>query len=169
MSPHQLVALAVRLFAIWLFLYTIRQLIPLTYVFRTPDFELPQMMFVVFCVVLLGISVSMWVFPFTISNRIATFSPSSECAQSWTTNEVYGIGFVLLGFFLLFFGVSDAVYWIFYLIWIEDMVEGGPGLTLEQKGSITATVVELVFALVLILGSKGLAKMIHKMRYAGLD
>ena len=169
MKPNQLIALAVRLFAIWLFLFTVRQLIQMVYVFQTSGVELPQLIFIGFCLFLLALTVFMWFSPFTISKGISTIHAESIEQRNWTSDEVYGVGFVLLGTMLLFFAFSDAVYWAFYLTWYDSQAAGTREMSLEQKGAVFATALELVFAVGLIAGSKGLTKLIHRLRYGGLD
>jgi len=169
MNPNQLIALAVKLFAIWLFLYTIRQLVTITYVFQTSGFDLPQLMFVLFCILMLTITVFMWFFPFSVSKKLSTFPAEFVEEQAWTSDEVYGVGFVLIGILLLFFAFSDAVYWVYHVIWFYDQGGSSQGLGLEAKSAIFATLMELVFAIGLILGSKGLTKLIYRIRYGGLD
>lgn len=169
MKPDQLIALAVRLFAIWLFLFTVRQLVQMVVVFQTNGAEAPQLIFIGFCLFLLALTAFMWFSPFTVSKGISTFHAEPAEQQSWTSDEVYGVGFVLLGTMLLFFAISDAVYWLFYLIWIHSQAAGTRELDLDQKGAIFATALELVFAIGLILGSRGLSRLIHRFRYGGLD
>jgi len=144
-------------------------MIGLVYVFQTDDVELPVLLFVGFCILLLALTVFMWLFPFAVSKGISPYAADSHEQRNWTSNEVYGVGFVLLGTLLLFFALSDAIYWAFYLVWINSQAAGTREVDLTQKGAIVATVIELVFAIGLIVGSNGLAKMIRRLRYGGLD
>ena len=65
---------------------------------------------------------------------------------------------ILIGLFLLFYVVSDFIYWI-------TIVIANKNLHSEEIGVMVATVAEFIFATSLVLGSDGWIRVIRKLRY----
>lgn len=107
----------------------------------------------------------------------------TETVQSWLkipesvepleSPELEQIGLSILGMFLFFSSLSDLAYH-FAELWrfqdafgVNTSVESARIVLLnpEKYALMVATVVELIFALYLLVGSKGLVKVLEKLRH----
>ncbi len=85
--------------------------------------------------------------------------------QPISYNQVQFAAFTVLGIYLLFHVVSDIVYWatILFVTFRDSSVP--IQISLEQKGQMFATVIEFIFVCYLLLGTSGIIKLIHRLRY----
>lgn len=167
MKLEHVVALAVRLFAIALALYALKNGITTLPYFQEQEFEVASYLYILLMFGFLLLSIYLWFFPLTVSSRIATFEGNGVTeAASATANEIQVVGFNILGMYLLFNVVSDIVYWL--TIWFignrNNNIDITP--TASQISSMIATGVELVFAVALLLGASGITRVINKLRYS---
>ena len=85
---------------------------------------------------------------------------------STDTTPILEIGCTLLGLWLFASALSDVVQWSLY--WLIISNQGyGESVSASQIGSIIASVVELLFALWLVLGYKGVLGFIYRARLLG--
>lgn len=123
--------------------------------------------------VFLGLSVIvvllLWAYPKSIAGKLAPDEPDSAEERKWSALELYGCGFVLLGSFFLFRGVSDGIYWVMYLVALSRDNVGIIQHSYEQTFSIIVTVIEIFASVAIILGAEGITRFIFKLRYGGLD
>ena len=168
LTAEQLVALVVRLFAVGLVVYIVRVL--------SADFALYRsiglrdfVIYIPFALVLPAfVAAFLWRFPLYIARRLV--SPASQTAShaDMSVLTLYTIGFVLLGFYLLFWTISDTVYWVSLLQFADDWDEyGGYVIGVEQTAAMVATVVEFALSLFLIFGGRLIARWFTKVRYSG--
>ncbi len=66
--------------------------------------------------------------------------------------------------YLLFYVISDGVFWIAFTLYSGEEKMYSPLKALENKASIVATFVELAIALYLIFGAKGITNAIKTIR-----
>lgn len=102
----------------------------------------------------------LWKFPGTIANKIV---PSDNQVNSRTTEEIEIIAFSVLGLYLLFNAVSDIAYHLSFYHKTKD-IAGDGAILVEPYSFIIATVIEIIFALVLLFGSKYLVHFFRKIR-----
>ena len=67
--------------------------------------------------------------------------------------------------YLLFYGVSDVVYWGVILFISQRNPELLMEISPEQKGLMASTIIELIFALFLLLGSDRIVELLRRFRY----
>ena len=166
MKLEHIVALAVRLFAIALAVYALRNGISLVPYFHDQEWQIASYAYAALVACFLLLAIYLWYFPLTVSRRLVAFrEPGEADIGSATSDELQIIGFTILGIYLLFYVLSDVIYWGF--IWfISNRNQGVPiELSLEQVASMLSTAIELVFVLFLILGAKGIVRLIRKLRY----
>jgi len=107
-----------------------------------------------------------WYFPLTVATKLVNFRGAGGTEVSKASAEqIQLIGFTVLGLYLMFYVVSDIVYWISILI-----ISGRDSIipieiSADQKALMVATIIEFIFASYLLLGSKGIARLIRKFRY----
>jgi len=112
------------------------------------------------------IGAAMMALPGTIANRlIKNGDDNSDKTISLKGLEV--VAFRLLGLYLLFRVVSDYVYNFFYLYRDRNVTTLQNPEVLTTYVNLAATTVELMFAMYLLFGAKGLLNLLNKARYAG--
>jgi hypothetical protein len=160
MTPHQGIAVALRVFAIWLALTTMRS-VSGTFFGSRVDHEgliaAGVIAFLTFMVALL-----LWFFPLTISKKLLS-SPAATPAPTETPDTWLAMGCALIGLWLLASAipsmVRDALF--VYSSSLQDDELGGYQRWLVYR------FVEVALALWLIAGTRGIIKVFSWLRNAG--
>jgi hypothetical protein len=165
MTRHEALAVAVRLFAIGLVLFTVRafpgSLFALSYVQADESWRIGALL-VVDAVVIL-VAVALWKFPFGIASLLL---PRTESYPSlpWTQESAISTASIVIGLFYLTYAFSDLLYWFVFVVAASNS-DGGLRLEADQWAGIIATPLEAGLALFLIFGAKGVARLVHAARY----
>lgn len=166
MRPEQIVAIVVRLFAIMLVFGALSYISGYAPYMLDENESLMQIIVITSTGLVLAVSVILWKFPNTIARKIVPLESMSSDSQPWTLDELYSFGFVILGGYFLFYSLSDGLFWIMHLISLSRDKLGVVQHTQADTFSIIITVIEIVVAFAIILGSRGLTRIIFKLRYA---
>ncbi len=161
MSKHQIIALGVRLFAIFLFVLSIDNLMNL--LARLGQNEAINVSVAIysaiFAAIVFLVSVMLWFFPMTIAGKLL---PAEQGNPTPVNLEGIAIvGLVLLGLWVLSWAISDAVYWG-VMMRAASEYGGWYGLDLGTRAGIIATGVEILIGLGLVLGARGLRRAIWR-------
>ena len=165
MSPHQTIAVAVRLFAIWLAAYALRSASAVffgasPYGGRVSTNGL--VVAVIICLLTVAAAALLWFFPLTAAKKL--LSPSAATSDSAENKSTWlAMGCALIGLWLLASAIPsiarDALY--FY----------SPAAPFEDKDGFGAwfayRCVEVAVALSLLFGSRGFVKIFWWMQTAG--
>jgi hypothetical protein len=160
-------AVGVRLLALMMFFYIFREvsrMISLATGFDTYD-EWP--VFVIFIMVFALIGVWLWKDAVNIAKKIVPKEVSIESEPSRDFDRpIYQLAFVLLGMYVLIYGVSEFSYTaqIYFSLPDEYMT---PDQVKKQQAVMVSVVIEVLIGLVLIIGAKGVSAIIYKIRYGG--
>ena len=164
MSPHQTLAVAVRLFAIWLAIYWVR-FVPGFYFegLRQDDssalaIALVTSVFAILCLLVL------WFFPRMIARGLLP-SPTAEPAPTASPDVWFSVGSTLLGLFVM----TTAVPALLRNLAVLFLTRSGEMDTSNLKYALFYYSVEFVIGLWLILGAKGIKNLIVWARNAGHD
>ncbi|HFD31944.1 MAG TPA: hypothetical protein ENJ28_04425 [Gammaproteobacteria bacterium] len=165
MKLEHIVALAVRLFAIAIALYAIRDGASFIAMFLEQERQTASYLFGAVMALLIFLAIVLWMFPLTVARGLVKFrEPGDVDITSASAQQIQVVGFTILGIYLLFFVVSDVFYWM--VIWfVSQRAHELPELSLDQIARMVATVVELIFVLFLIFGAGGIARALRKFRY----
>lgn len=160
MTPKQIVALAVRLFAIWL---TIQVLRMVPWFFEPGAFQASSHVWNTFMVALSAIIVLiLWVSPRIIAGKQVTSaggrSGASTSADTWLI-----MGCMLIGLWTLTTTVPRLVY---DTIALNSMPYGGDNSNLHYW--VAYNLVELCISAWLILGARGIRKVFRWVQAAGI-
>lgn len=165
MSREDLIAVATRLFAVFL-LITVARFIPsaVALLDQNADGPSPVLAGLVLVSGLAACGV-LWLFPLSIARKLlpAMREPRSETAMSGPV--ALAVGLTLLGMWLLASALPDAFYWASLFLLTRDM---DPALEIwghESTASVATTAVELALAVWLIFGSSGIRRLILRYRY----
>jgi hypothetical protein len=166
MSNAQIVGLGVRLFAIWLAIYVVRQ---------TPGFifvnsrDAPSSGAVVATIavamMLLFICVALWRSPLAIAQKLIP-QPTLDQPSRLPVEQFQTAAFCLLGLWLLTEALPHAAY-VAVIIYHSSTPNALVRLTPWEYASIAQLLIELIVGLWLLFGAKGLLGILRWARHAG--
>ena len=103
-------------------------------------------------------AIAIWILALPLAKILLPIDTDQKLETKVTVDELLGTGIVLVGIYLLFYVISDTVYWII-------VVNGSEYLELDTKARIVATGFEAAFVIVLLLGGRHIVNLIRRMRY----
>lgn len=179
MNRNEVTATAVRILAIVIFIYCIKELLPAVFMYLDRVDNIKNMGTFgyagIFAVVGLSILIFiiaplLWFFPYTVASTILPKEKLKVEEYKWNNENFLSCGFVILGIYFLYYVISDGVYWLYIANYpIQDVF----GLVTEytkkplnarEYAGIVGTVVEFFLSIFLIFGSNGISRVILKIR-----
>jgi hypothetical protein len=164
MSREDVIAVAVRVFAIFL-LVTVVRTIPGTLALIDQVEPKPSLVLVW---LLSGLSLALcaylWFFPLTVARKLlpAMREPRSETAMNGSV--ALSVGLTLLGVWVLTSALPDATYWVILFL-LSRRIDAGPiEWQHDQIANMIATAGQLALAVWLIFGSSGIKRLILRFR-----
>ena len=165
MSPHQVVAVGVRLFAIWLAIYALRVAPGFLVQVRKYDDQFAIGLTIATVPIVLGVLIVLWFFPRTIARRLLPGSPPPEppviSPDAW-----FAVGCSLLGLWVLSDAIPALVKYFMFL-YLDQRSGGATSLPAGWHAGAVSYVVHLLIGFWLLLGAKGVRKLVMWARYAG--
>jgi len=161
MSPHQAVAVAVRVLAVWLAIYVVRT-IPAFFVEGRGD---ASGLLAAAIVALLSfvLALLLWFFPLTIARKLLS-SPASDPAPTSSPDLWLAMGCALIGLWLLASSVPALVRDALVLYYAGSHYDD----TTAVRHWIVYNLLQIVIALWLVFGAKGFRQAFWWARNAGL-
>ncbi len=162
MSPHQTVALALRLFAIWLAIYVAREMLAFYVAGNRQGDEYSPLIVAVISVLAIIFLLVLWFFPRTIAQGLLPSSsdapPPPASPETWFT-----VGCGLLGLWVMASAVPHLLrnLIVLYLYRSYEMDKS------SLRDGLVYYIVELVIGVSLIVGASGIRKFIWWARNAG--
>lgn len=166
MTPHQTLAVAVRLFVIWLAIYVVREFLGFYSGSSQRDIENALPMLVILGPLAILVLVILWFFPKSVARGLLTQSTDKPVAPS--APQVWlAVGSSLIGLWLLASAVPALLRntWLAYL-YGPDFKSYKPNTAWLVDGLLFYAVQSLVGA-ALIIRANGIAKLIWWARTAG--
>lgn len=170
MNLHALVTVALRILALVALLYWLRDMAVLASLLLDGDKQrlamlggfMPQLLVSVFWLVSAGL---LWHFAQALAGVITRIEPAVDGPMApLDAHELEVALLLVMGCYLLFGALSDLAYWLgMGFLYQRDTIQALE-LRAEDRAAIFATVVELLFALVLILRSRGLVGLVRRLR-----
>ena len=162
---NNLVRMIVKLSGVGLIVYgalTLALYLPALFMFQRQDDIGGTLPYVLTLIAPFLIGSFLWWFPAKVTNSIIRFDHSTEPKTGWS-EEFERVGVSLLGLYLFFRGVSDAIY---HLSMHRAKTEalGYGGAPSEFPALMAATVVEIVLAIFFMLRSRGVVSLLKKAR-----
>jgi hypothetical protein len=163
-KPEHVVAIALRLFAIALTLYTVSSFVESAWFFFAGGSNSgASVLVVVVTVLMLAAAFLLWRFPLWIASRLVRFDDSiNRTSSSISRDELQTIAFTVLGIYLLSKAVTAGIYWVFLFNALR-----GYDIDARQWASMLMTIAEILLACFLVFGAKGLTVLISKVRQGG--
>ncbi len=167
MNIVSITAVGVRLFALMIFFFIFREvsrMISLATGFDSYD-ELPVI--VLFIIVFALVGVWLWRDALKIAQKIVPKEVPIEAAPPNDFDRpIYQLAFVLLGIYVLIYGVSDFFYTaqLYFALPDEYM---SPDQAKKHQAFMVSSAIEILIGLILIVGARGVSAVIYKIRYGG--
>ncbi|MEN8133659.1 MAG: hypothetical protein ABFS45_26545 [Pseudomonadota bacterium] len=158
-------AVGVRLLALMMFFYVLRETSRMITLARSFDSYEEWSIAAIFMVGFVLIGVWLWKYAINIAKRLV---PKGVSFENVTPNDfhrpIYQLAFVLLGMYVLIYGVSEFSYTaqLYFSLPDEYMT---PDQVNKQQAVMVSSALEVFFGLVLIIGARGVSEVIHKIRY----
>ena len=168
MPKGQVVGIAVRLFAIFLALETLRyasSLLP--YAAAPPPNNISFVFIGTLALFPILAAVLLWFFPLSVAAKLIPDIKSQGQHGPLGAGGIEVVAFSVLGLWVLTTAIRDIFYWVTFVYQVKNSGLGNADLSPDNVGNIVATVVELVIGFWLLLGSKGLLGVIRRARQAG--
>jgi hypothetical protein len=163
-SREDFVAVAARLLSIYI-LFGILQGVPsaLQVMFAGQDVAWGAL-FAFFLALGALLCAFLWFFPLTVARKLLPVMSEPRSEEAIDASIALSLGLTLLGAWFFANALIDTSYWLVYLFRSRQVEGGALHWSHEQVAHMVATVVELVVALWLLLGSGGIKRLIYKFR-----
>jgi hypothetical protein len=163
MTPHQTLAVAVRLFAVVIALYAARELLSYLIAFGERDKAFAPAVVVGILLLFGAVAAVLWFFPKSIARGLLASSNDAPAAPS-APDAWLGVGSALIGLWLTAsaFAILARNLMLLWVFWAEAMDRSG------LLGGLVYGAAELVVGLALIFGATGIRNFLVWARTAGL-
>lgn len=170
MNLHALVTVALRILALVALLYWLRDMAAIAGILLSDEKPrpvmlagfIPQLSVSLFWLVSAGL---LWRFAKTLAEMITQVEPAANGLPAPLDARELEVALLLvLGCYLLFGVLSDLAYWLGMGFLYQRDAGHSLALRAEDRAAIFATVVELLFAIVLILRARGVVGLVRRLR-----
>jgi hypothetical protein len=170
-TPHQIVVVLLRLLALIWLLFTLTHMYGLFVVYDSGEGVGISRPIVLFSAAFqVFVCFALWFFPSTIAaNLLRSEQPAHEPAPTRPLVEWQALGVICIGLWALAQAIPDSIYWLTYYAMLSSSDLSIRDLDPEQKATALSTVAQLAIGLWLVLGAKGLAAAIFRIRAAGIS
>jgi hypothetical protein len=166
MSPHQTIAVAVRLFAIWLFVSLVTGLVTFAGQFRWQAYSNKGLTMGLIAVATVVVVLALWFFPQTVARRLLSTSAtaSSGTAASVPADTWLAMGCAVLGLWILASCLPATIRDVMILKFSDAITD-----TSEVHNWLLYDLGRVVIAVWLMFGAVGFRTIFWWARYAGLS
>jgi len=165
MNLVSLTAVGVRLLAILLFFYVLRESSRLISLVVTLELNNGWYISVLFLVIFILVGFWLWVSALKIAERIV---PNNITFTNASNNDlgspIYQLPFILFGLYILISGISGFSYYAQIFFFTPNELKA-PVQEIKLQAAMLSSVIEILFGLILVFGSRGVSKVIYKVRY----
>ncbi|MBC9071767.1 hypothetical protein IAI53_07285 [Thauera sp. CAU 1555] len=165
MSREDFVAVAVRLFAIYLLIGILKHVPGAVQLFSQPQGIGWAIAYVVMLSIALLVCALLWRFPVTVARNFLPVMREPRSERSLDSSVAMSVGLTLIGVWVMAYGISDAIYWLTLFARSRQIGVGVLEWQPDQIADMAATAVELALATWLIFGSTGIKRLIYRYRF----
>jgi hypothetical protein len=171
MSPHQILTVCIRLVALIWLLYTVSHLDSLfAYLNEGSRLQLDKTTVLIFASLQVATCAVFWLFPRSIAAKLLPGRDTDVPPSPSSTFEWQTLGVICVGIWALTRAIPDALYWAtFFNMMAVSSNLGWSYFSPEQKAAMISTIAELGIGFWLVLGAKGFASILFKVRTAGIN
>ena len=159
--PNQVLAVAIRLFAIGLGMSTLRMLPSL--LFQGDEFRSGRVYAAFLVALTIVVALALWFFPRLIAGKL--LASTSEKDASVSADTWFAMGCALVGLWTLTYAVPGLVREVFVLQWALTHLSD----TATIKARFAYSVLELAIALWLVFGTNAFRRLFWWARNAGIS
>jgi len=165
MSPTQIIAVCVRLFAIWLFLFALSSLTG-SYIEATKHNSIQSLSPIAWAFGgIAGICGLLWLFPLFVSRNILPDTSSSP-VQKATLDTWFSLGCSLIGIWVLAKAIPALASYLMINYLGQKIYPGTFAVNQNWPLLVTFNSLHVAFGIWLFLGAKGLKKVLDWARHA---
>jgi hypothetical protein len=165
MTPHQALALGVRLFAVWFALVTVREVLTFLGTWHSSSDSQALLFLIGGSIVALGILLALWLFPKSIARGLlptSTDVPTQTASyQMW-----FSLGTALIGLWFVASAIAPILRNVSVMYVFRSELANLENLRQLRVG-IFYYLVELAIGLGLIIGATGITRFVWWVRHAG--
>lgn len=158
MKSSHYMAVAVRLFAIVLFIYSIQQstiLLDALINGSIQGVKVSSAFILTTSIIPLIVGVLLWIFPLTVARAILK-GELDKPAEAVDAQSMLTVLILSIGLYTLYYAVVDSVYWLTY--WnMASNSNGAMGIGAESKSNMIVTALELMVSISLVLKPRTLS------------
>ena len=169
MSREDIVAIASRLFAIFIAVTAIRTIGVTFEVAYQSDTSAQPSAYIYLAIILvsaLAASFVLWFFPLTIARKLLPVMKEPQPSVTWQSGNAMELALAILGFWVLSSAISDCVYWVtFYFNIRQETGTGLESISAAGKSEMVVAAFELVLGFVLVLGHRGISQLFNRLRF----
>lgn len=165
MSREDLVAIAIRMFAVFVFVTVLRYLPSAAALFNQEGSRSYVIGYGIVLSVSLSICAILWYFPLSIARKLLPVmrEPRSETAMNGSI--ALSVGLTLIGVWILAKALPNVIYWLTIFLLTRQKNSEYFAWGNGQIAEMVFTAVELILAIWLIFGSSGIKRLIYHFRY----
>ena len=165
-SREDYVAIAVRLFAVYIVFNVVLQIPIVTQALSQEHGAAWAWLHALALLASIAICALLWFFPLTIARKLLPVMKEPRSDQAINASIGLSLGLTLIGVWIFAQGAIDSIYWITLIVRTKQMeqqidFDWEP----DQIASIVTTIFELALAAWLSFGNSGLRRLIYKFRY----
>ena len=166
MSREDVIAVASRLFAIFLVVSAIRTIGSAFQVQREVD-SVGELVYYTLPVVIpyLLVGAFLWFFPVSVARKLLPVMRDSGQPIAKANSDVAAIAFSVLGMWILAEAISSGIYWVVLLSGLFDQGNSVSLLSVREKASIISIISRAAIGFYLFFGARGIASLLRKFRY----
>jgi hypothetical protein len=117
-----------------------------------------------------AICAALWFFPVTIATALLpSYSKPPDPENPPRLLEWQTLGVICIGLWALTRAVPDLIYWSAYMSMAFEGDSSLGELSADQRAGLVSTLAELAIGIWLVLGAKGMAALLFKIRTAGIS
>lgn len=110
------------------------------------------------------IGLFLFAFPTTIAKKILR---NASTPTDTPINEITIVAYSAIGMYFLAISIADLVYWGSYFTLMANNAQESAYFTTDNTARVLTTFAEMAIGLVLLLGSRGINRLISRFRNAG--
>lgn len=156
MKPIHYLGLAVRIFALFLFVYSLAGIVQFFSLRATGvPYGSSFLAALVFNVLPIVLSIYLWFFPLTVAHTL--LSKEDKEFEPINPKSLLTILIASIGLFFLYKAITDGVFWLSFHAVSSNETAYLTGMDGGDKAAIISTIIELVFALLLVAKCRSIA------------
>ena len=169
MSREDIIAVASRLFSIYVLFGIIRSAPGAAHMLSQDEGVTWVTLYVFVLIVCLGLCAFLWFFPLTVARKLLPVMREERPVVAVGSPIALSLGLTLIGAWFFANALSDLSYWLTLFV----MSKRNPNLPIEwrpeQIASMIETVVEAVISFWLLFGNSGITRLISRLRYGAIQ